>query len=137
MTEPLTPFQETHFSLSKKIKTIKGKLICANNISLIEKLKTELKEAQSKKEFLEIGYNQRKEEIEEQKLIFQEDQPKPIHISVVAEDQGSRASWYFKDATVGQLSMINHEIDILKLEILDRIDKAPKEWEIKETDEET
>ena len=133
MPEQLTLFQETHYVLSKKIATIKSKLEKAKIPRLRNELKGELKELESKKEFLEIGYNQRKEEIEEQKLIFQEDKPKQIHISVVAESQGTNTSWRFKDATVGQLAMINHEIDLLKREVLNRIREAPKEWEIEES----
>ena len=55
---------------------------------------------------------------------------KPIYISVIAKEEGTESSWYFKGATVAQLSMINHELDILKKEILDRIEASPKEWEI-------
>lgn len=135
MPDQLTLFQQTYISLSKKIACINSKLEKAKIHSAIERIKADLREAVGKREFLAIGYNQRKEEIEEQKLIFQEDQPKPIHISVVAEDEGSKVSWYFKDATVGHLSMINHEIDLLKREVLDRIKEAPKEWEIEETNE--
>jgi len=136
MDEGLTPFQQTNFSLSKKIACIKSKLEKAKIHRLIEELKGELKEAEAKKEFLEIGYNQRKEETEEQKVIFQEDQPKPVHIKVIAlSDESTNTSFYFGGATVGQLSMINHEIDLLKREVLDRIGEAPKEWEIEETSE--
>ena len=59
---------------------------------------------------------------------------KPIHISIVANEEETNTSFYFKGATVAQLSMINHELDILKKDIIDRIEHAPKEWEVTEED---
>lgn len=60
----------------------------------------------------------------------EEEQLRPVYISVVAREEGTNISFNFKDATVAQLSMINHELDILKKDIIERIDGAPKEWEI-------
>lgn len=57
---------------------------------------------------------------------------RPVYISVVANEDSANTSFHFKDATVAQLSMINHELDILKKEILTRIEESPKEWEIEE-----
>ena len=61
---------------------------------------------------------------------------KPIHLSIIAEENGTHTSFYFKGATVAQLSMLNHELDILKQEIIDRIKNAPKDYEVTESDEE-
>ncbi len=60
---------------------------------------------------------------------------KPIHISIIAKKEGTNTSFYFKGATIAQLSMINHELDILKREIIDRIDSVPKEYEVTEEDD--
>ena len=58
---------------------------------------------------------------------------KPIHISVVISgEESTDISFYFKNATVIQLSMINHELDILKSEIIDRLKSAPKEYEVQD-----
>ena len=57
---------------------------------------------------------------------------KKIHISVVIEGEGTHSSFYFKDATVGELYALNSELDLLKGEILDRIEDAPKDFEIKD-----
>ncbi len=62
---------------------------------------------------------------------------KPIHISVVMREDGSvDVSFYFKDALVSDLSMINHELDLLKQEILSRLKDAPKEYQIEDYGEE-
>ena len=61
---------------------------------------------------------------------------KPIHIAVEATKEGAHTSFYFKGATVGQLSMINHELDLLKIDILERIKDAPKDYEIQDFGEE-
>ena len=60
----------------------------------------------------------------------EKEQPRPVCISIIAKEDGTNTSFNFKDATVAQLSMINHELDILKKDIIERIDRAPKEWEI-------
>ncbi|MCK4648067.1 hypothetical protein KAT51_00945 [bacterium] len=57
---------------------------------------------------------------------------RPIYISVVAKKEGVTTSFHFKKATVAQLSMINHELDILKRDIIERIEQSPKEWEVTE-----
>lgn len=59
---------------------------------------------------------------------------RPIYISVIAKEdgEGTHTAFYFGKATVAQLSMINHEIDLLKMEILDRINGSPKEYEVLE-----
>lgn len=58
---------------------------------------------------------------------------KKIHISVIAnEDETTNTSFYFGGATVGQMSMLNHELDILKQEIISRIKDAPKIYEIED-----
>ncbi len=57
--------------------------------------------------------------------------PKQIHIQVLVDSEDTcHTSFYFKGATVGQLSMINHELDILKQEVISRIKDAPKDYEI-------
>lgn len=61
---------------------------------------------------------------------------KPIYITVVAEEERTHTSFWFKDATISQLSIINHELDILKREIIDRIKEAPKDYEIEDYGEE-
>lgn len=61
---------------------------------------------------------------------------KKIHISIVVEENGTHTSFYFKGATVSHLSMLNHELDILKGEIIDRIKEAPKDYEIEDYGEE-
>lgn len=61
---------------------------------------------------------------------------RPIYISVVAkDDESTDVSFYFGKATVAQLSMINHELDILKKDIINRLENAPKSYEINEYDE--
>lgn len=60
---------------------------------------------------------------------------RPIHISVIAGEESTDVSFYFGGATVGQLSMINHELDILKKEIVNRLEEAPRSYEIEEYDE--
>lgn len=69
-----------------------------------------------------------------------EDKQKPIHVSIVltgeGDEEGTRVSWYFKDATVEQLSLINHELDLMKMEILSRLKDAPKDWDIEDWGEE-
>lgn len=57
---------------------------------------------------------------------------KKIHILVVIEGEGTHSSFYFKDATVGELYAMNSEIDVLKKEIIDRIKDAPKDYEIQD-----
>ncbi len=57
---------------------------------------------------------------------------KKIHVSVVIEGEGTHSSFYFKDATIGELYALNSEIDLLKREILDRIEAAPKDYEIQD-----
>ena len=57
---------------------------------------------------------------------------KKIHIAVSIEGENTHSSFYFKDATVGQLYALNSEIDVLKKEIIDRIKEAPKDYEIQD-----
>ena len=57
---------------------------------------------------------------------------KKIHVSVVSEGEGTHSSFYFKDATIGELYALNSEIDLLKREILDRIEADPKYYEIQD-----
>ena len=57
---------------------------------------------------------------------------KQIHISVIANDEGTHVSFYFGGATVENLSMLNHELDILKIEILDRLKDSPKDYEVQD-----
>ncbi len=61
---------------------------------------------------------------------------KKIHIGVIASEEGTETSFYFGGATISQLSMLNHELDILKLEIIERIRDAPKDYEMKHYDNE-
>lgn len=63
---------------------------------------------------------------------MEDEEKKPIHISVAIEGEGTHTSFYFKDATIGQLALINAELDILKKELVDRIDECPKDYEVKE-----
>ena len=132
MPEELTAFQQTFQSLSKKIMSLNNQIEKSKTDYSRTALRNEIKILEGKREFLQIGYDQHKDEVEDQKLLFEEDRPKPIHINVIAKEEGTITSFWFKDATVSQLSMINHEIDLLKREILDRINDSPKEWEIKE-----
>ncbi len=61
---------------------------------------------------------------------------KKIHIAVTCNgEEGTHSSFYFWGASVGQLSMLNHELDILKSEIIERLKAAPKDYEIKEFEE--
>lgn len=133
MPEGLTPFQQAFNAISKKIISLNYKVEKAKTSTTRDALKWEIKILEGKREFLQIGYDQRKEEAEDQRALFEEPKEKPIHISVIATDEGANTSFWFKDATVSHLSMINHEIDLLKMEILDRIKDAPKEWEITES----
>ncbi len=55
-----------------------------------------------------------------------------ISIKIVDGEDGAHTSFYFGGATVEELYAINSELDILKLEILERIKEAPKDYEIKE-----
>ena len=57
---------------------------------------------------------------------------KEIHVKIIAEKESTHTSFYFKNATLGQLSLINSEIDILKQEIISRIKNAPNDYEIEE-----
>lgn len=61
---------------------------------------------------------------------------KPIHISVVIDGDGVDVSFYFGGARVCDLSMLNHELDLLKQEILSRLKDAPKDYEIQDYGEE-
>ncbi len=61
---------------------------------------------------------------------------KPIHISVIVNEKGTETSFYFKDATVGQLALINTELDILKKDIIERMNDAPKDYEVQDFGEE-
>ena len=61
---------------------------------------------------------------------------KQIHAATFFEGDLIHSSFNFEDATIGQLCQLNAELDLLKGEILDRIDKAPKDYEIKDFGEE-
>ncbi len=58
---------------------------------------------------------------------------KPVHISVIAnEDESLEVSFYFGNATRTQLSILNHELDILKYEILSRIRETPPDYQVED-----
>lgn len=61
-----------------------------------------------------------------------EKEKKTIYVGIKIEGEGVSSSFHFKDATVGELALINAELDIIKLEILERINEAPKDYEIKD-----
>ena len=58
---------------------------------------------------------------------------KNIGIKVIVDQEGmAHTSFYFKEATIGQLQTINAELDILKKDIINRIDESPKDYEVKD-----
>lgn len=58
---------------------------------------------------------------------------KKIHVAVVFNSEDNvNTSFYFKDATVEQLAMLNQELDILKQEILERVKYSPKDYEVQD-----
>ena len=59
---------------------------------------------------------------------------RPVYISIVAQEDRANTSFFFGGATVAQLSMLNHELDIIKKDIVKRIEGSPKEWEVEELD---
>ena len=57
---------------------------------------------------------------------------KKIQVSIVLEGDSTNTSFYFKNATIGQLYALNSELDVLKTEIIDRIKEAPKDYEVQD-----
>ena len=60
-----------------------------------------------------------------------------IHVAVVFDGkEGFNTSFYFKNATVEQMAILNQELDILKQEILERVKDYPKDYEVQDFGEE-
>lgn len=61
---------------------------------------------------------------------------KKIHVAVTVDGEGTNVSFSLGEATVGQLALINAELDNLKKEVLDSIRDIPKDYEIEDFGEE-
>lgn len=64
------------------------------------------------------------------KTYFIQMENKPIHAAVTIIEGGTHTSFHFKDATIGDLALINSELDLLKMEVLERIRDSEKEYEV-------
>ena len=53
-----------------------------------------------------------------------------IYIAIKVDEEGSiKSSYAFKEATMGQLSMVNHELDILKQIIIEHLRASRKSYD--------